>query len=422
MKRLFILLIGGLLLPGNQAWADVVYADDVIIQSSACVGFDCVNNESFGFDTIRLKENNTRIKFEDTSTGTFPSVDWQLTANESSSGGANKFSIEDITNSKVPFTIEASTRSNQLYVDSTSKVGFGTSTPILDLHVKQGNTPALRLEQDGSSGYSAQTWDVAGNEANFFVRDVTSGSRLPFRIQPGAATNSIYINSSGNVGFGTSSPDSQITIVDQDNLAFSLFEYNDVDGVNIRGKRARGTITTPTAVQTDDRIITLTAFGHTGTAFSSAQRGGIAIHASENWSSTANGTYIVLQTATTGTSSVVERARFDDFGLKVTGDISVDGTTLTVPDYVFDTDYPLMPLNELALYIAKEKHLPEIPPALAVQKKGLNLGSMQINLLKKIEELTLYTIQQNQQFKNLAFENAELRSRLSAIEATLYRN
>src|SRR5262249_54121814 len=49
---------------------DQVIADDLIVQGSACIGLDCVNNESFGFDTIRLKENNTRIKFDDTSTGT----------------------------------------------------------------------------------------------------------------------------------------------------------------------------------------------------------------------------------------------------------------------------------------------------------------------------------------------------------------
>ena len=48
---------------------DQVIPDDLIVQGSLCVGFDCVNNESFGFDTIRLKENNTRIKFEDTSVG-----------------------------------------------------------------------------------------------------------------------------------------------------------------------------------------------------------------------------------------------------------------------------------------------------------------------------------------------------------------
>ena len=48
--------------------ADNVIPDDTIIQGSACIGLDCVNNESFGFDTLRLKENNTRIKFDDTST------------------------------------------------------------------------------------------------------------------------------------------------------------------------------------------------------------------------------------------------------------------------------------------------------------------------------------------------------------------
>src|SRR5439155_3561427 len=56
-------------------------------------------------------------------------------------------------------------------------------------------------------GFTAQTWDIAGNEANFFVRDVTGGSRLPFRIRPGAPTSSIDINASGNVGVGTSSPE-----------------------------------------------------------------------------------------------------------------------------------------------------------------------------------------------------------------------
>jgi hypothetical protein len=192
---------------------DVVTPDDVIIQGSACIGLDCVNNESFGFDTIRLKENNTRIKFDDTSTGTgFPNHDWQLTANDSASGGANKFSIEDITAATVPFTVTGSAPTNAIFVDSTGRVGFRTSTPVLDLHVATSNTPAMRLEQNNSGGFTAQTWDIAGNEANFFVRDVTGGSRLPFRIRPGAPTSSIDINASGNVGIGTASATQELTI------------------------------------------------------------------------------------------------------------------------------------------------------------------------------------------------------------------
>jgi len=186
---------------------DQVIPDDLIVQGSACVGLDCVNNESFGFDTIRLKENNTRIKFDDTSTSAgFPNHDWQLTANDSASGGANKFSIEDITAATVPFTITGSAPSNAIFVDSTGRVGLRTSTPVLDLHTSTSNTPAHRYEQTNAGGFTAQTWDVAGNEANFFVRDVTGGSRLPFRIRPGAPTSSIDISASGNVGIGTASP------------------------------------------------------------------------------------------------------------------------------------------------------------------------------------------------------------------------
>jgi hypothetical protein len=191
---------------------DQVIPDDLIVQGSLCVGFDCVNNESFGFDTIRLKENNTRIKFEDTSVGSFPTNDWQLTANDSASGGSSKFSIEDITGAKVPFTITAGASTNSIFVDSTGRVGMRTSTPVLDLHINTSNTPGIRLEQNNSGGFTAQTWDVAGNEANFFVRDVTGGSRLSFRIRPGAPTSSIDIAADGDVGIGTASPDAKLHI------------------------------------------------------------------------------------------------------------------------------------------------------------------------------------------------------------------
>jgi endosialidase-like protein len=188
------------------AFADNVILDDLIVDGSACVGMDCVNGESFGFDTIRLKENNLRIKFQDTSnSASFPSNDWQITINDSTNGGANKFSVDDIDSGRTPFTIEAGTRANALYVDDSGRVGLGVSNPAEDLHIWYGDTPTIRLAQSGS-GWAPQTWDLAGNEANFFIRDFTNGSRLPFRIKPGAPTDSLYINSNGNVGFGTNNP------------------------------------------------------------------------------------------------------------------------------------------------------------------------------------------------------------------------
>ena len=203
---------------GPELPDDQVILDDLIVDGSICVGMDCVNGESFGFDTIRLKENNLRIRFVDTSsTSSFPSRDWQITVNDSANGGGNYFAIEDIDGGRKPFLVEAGAPTSSLYVDDGGRVGLGTSTPVVQLHVKDGNTPTLRLEQDGSSGFTPQTWDVAGNEANFFIRDATNGSTLPFRIRPGAPSSSIDIDSDGNVGIGTDDPLFELHVVEAGN-------------------------------------------------------------------------------------------------------------------------------------------------------------------------------------------------------------
>ena len=236
--------------PSAPIAANTLIPDDLIVQGSICTGFDCVNGESFGFDTIRLKENNTRIKFMDTSVGSFPTTDWQLTANDSASGGANKFSIEDVTAVRVPLTIEGSATTNSIYVDSTGRVGFRTSTPVLDLHVATSNTPGIRLEQNNSGGFTAQTWDIAGNEANFFVRDVTGGSRLPFRIRPQAPTSSIDISADGDVGIGTGSPE----------VKLHVFSTNTADSIGGFGPNPDGSAADESAMN----------FGYAGASFGRA--------------------------------------------------------------------------------------------------------------------------------------------------------
>jgi hypothetical protein len=182
---------------------DFVINDDLIVEFSACIGVDCVNGESFGFDTLRLKENNLRIHIEDTSnSSSFPATDWRLTFNDSADGGANYFSLDELTTGSVPFRVDGGAPSNALRVASNGNIGLGTGTPILDMHINNGNTPAIRLEQNSGAGFVAQTWDVAANETSFFIRDVTNGSRLPFRITPGAGNSSIHIHADGDVGLG----------------------------------------------------------------------------------------------------------------------------------------------------------------------------------------------------------------------------
>lgn len=192
---------------------DQVIPDDLIVQGSVCAGLDCVNGEVFGFDTIRMKENNTRLQFDDTSsTAGFATNNWQIRANSSASGGASFLAFVDqgaTGNSEtgtIVFEVDAGAPANSLKVSSIGNIGIGTATPVLDAHANTTDTPAIRLEQNNTGGFTAQTWDIAGNEANFFVRDVTAGSRLPFRIRPGAPTSSIDIAATGDVGIGSGTP------------------------------------------------------------------------------------------------------------------------------------------------------------------------------------------------------------------------
>jgi len=78
-----------------------------------------------------------------------------------------------------------------------------------------------------------------------------------------------------------------------------------------------------------------------------------------------------------------------------------------LPDYVFAPNYALRPLAEVERFVRQNSHLPEVPSAAEVAKDGLALGEMNATLLKKVEELTLYLIEQNKQIleqKNLINE------------------
>jgi len=76
-------------------------------------------------------------------------------------------------------------------------------------------------------------------------------------------------------------------------------------------------------------------------------------------------------------------------------------TTVPGPDYVFEKDYSLPSLDEVKSYIDENKHLPEIPSAKEMEAKGIDVGEMNMLLLKKVEELTLYVIEQQKQLDDL---------------------
>ncbi|MEM6718634.1 MAG: hypothetical protein AAF611_04950 [Bacteroidota bacterium] len=175
-------------------------SEDLHVIGSMQVGGDSDTSRNFGADTFIMSENNLRMYFEDTSTGSFPGNDWRFTFNDSGNGGSDYFSISDVTANRTPFRIDAGARSNALYIKSDGFVGFGTNDPRLPIHIQNGDTPGFRIHQDGSNGYQTQIWDFAGNESNFFIRDVTNSSQLPFKIRPNTPTNTMALGNAGNVG------------------------------------------------------------------------------------------------------------------------------------------------------------------------------------------------------------------------------
>ena len=370
------------------------FGDDVIIDGSACIGMDCANGESFGFDTLRLKENNLRIKFDDTSSGggSFPNNDWQLTANDSSNGGANRFSIDDITNGKTPFTVEANSPTNTLYVDSTGRIGVKTNSPSVDIHIKEGNTPTLRLEQDGSNGFTPQVWDVAGNETNFFVRDVTNGSSLPFRIKPGAPDSSLFVAADGDVGISTSSPAANLHVLDTSNTSTASNPQLLINNTN-------GT--------TAGRV--LARFENNGPAFVDLSNSG----SGQTWRMRVDGT--------DGFGISLTGDADDEFFLTDNGNLTISGTLTTTGttcssgcDLVFSDDYKLPSIEEHAAEMWGNNYLPSV--GATIENAPFNITEKTTGMLNELEKAHIYIEQLNSRINNkdnelnamkLQFENLE---------------
>ena len=149
------------------------------------------------------------------------------------------------------------------------------------------------------------------------------------------------------------------------------------------------------------------------------------------WSNSNANNYLVLQPSwgNTGIGTYTPNAKFHLNGAQLIGtnsariatgySLSVDGKIMSEestvlpsgswPDYVFEKSYQLMPLEELEQLIQQQKHLPNIPPAAVMEKKGIDLGDMNRRLIEKVEELTLYLIE-------LKKENKSMNERLNKLE------
>ncbi|MCD4728277.1 MAG: hypothetical protein K8R46_11475, partial [Pirellulales bacterium] len=121
-----------------------------------------------------------------------------------------------------------------------------------------------------------------------------------------------------------------------------------------------------------------------------------------------NGNVYIAEDLRIGATTSVSGYKVSVDGRIICEELNVQASTAW-PDYVFDKNYPLIPIKELEKSILKTKHLPGMPSAQTVNEKGITLGEMTIKHTEKIEELTLYIIELNKRMEKLEKENKRTR-------------
>lgn len=359
-----------------------------------CVGGGCDDDFESPDDELTLAGPNVSILFNDTSDAPAALNDWRIEINESGAAGQDFFGITDVTGGQQPFRIMGGAPGNGFILDAVGNVGLGTQFPMRDLHVTASDSPGIRFEQT-SGGPGAQVWDVVANEENFLIVDVTN-NKVPYVIKADAPNDSLTITETGRVGFGVTAPEEQLHIRSNapDTDAFALFDANGSGSDSAFRLRQNGLIPTTWEFrnqQDSGRLNVGIAGGNTPFKIDDV--------ADNN----------LLRLGANGQSDVV----------RVTGRLLVNDVALSVPDYVFKDDYVLRPLAEVKSFIDENSHLPEVPSEKEIAEGGVDMTGMQMALLKKVEELTLYTLQQEDAITAQKEENDNLRDRLARVEALL---
>lgn len=126
--------------------------------------------------------------------------------------------------------------------------------------------------------------------------------------------------------------------------------------------------------------------------------------------------YMGTTSGNVGIGTIAPKEKLSVKGTILAQKVRVSASAADWPDYVFHKSYSLMPLPQVEAYIQQHQHLPEVPSATTVEDKGLDLGNNQAVLLKKIEELTLYIIEQNKKLTEQQRMLEEQNTRINKLE------
>ena len=241
------------------------------------------------------------------------------------------------------------------------------SAGIHDSHINQWNRLSLALKSENNS---------------LRVEDWSSGSNNIKTL--------LSVNLNGNVGIGTAGPSSKLHI------------YNTISGISYQTKLT-------------GNAIEFNRSNNSTSYIDKKDNGTLSFRMGSNYLTRMS----ILNNGNVGIGTVNP-----DMKLTVKGNIHAEEVKIDLnvpaPDYVFEKDYQLKTIKDVEEFIKKHNHLPEIPSAKEFEQNGVMQVEMDMNLLKKIEELTLYTIQQQKEIEELKFQNKkliELQSRLKKLES-----
>jgi hypothetical protein len=335
-------------------------------------------------------------------------------------------------------------------------VGIGTSQPFNTLSIK--GRVGIRLDANPSS--AAETLRVEGaitgeenvvNVTNLADQDFVirlSGSGVGnkrtiigpsvstrFSLGVGVSNGNEYLTlvNGGNVGIGITTPSAKLHLLDvgSSSNATSVTNGNLIIQANTGGRNttlgAQLEFVIPANSDGSNlwgqgRIITVAGNSGSGTAT------GKMILGTRRWFDKGVGTG---QAWNYGDDIVIDGAGNvgigttdpKSFKLAVEGKIWAKEVQVALtnhgPDYVFEPTYHLKPLTEIETYIKENKHLPEVPSAKEMEKNGVQLGEMNMLLLKKVEELTLWVIELKKENIEAKEMNKQLADKIEKIEGKI---